>query len=153
MDRLQALAAATNIILDSNSSAAELIDIVSSITRPYRLGKVDPFSAKGPGRQVSGKVGAALGMILHELSTNAVKHGALSIPSGRVLLQWRPAADGKLLIDWEETGGPKPQPSPTQGFGTRLLEALVAVDLGGSLEIHYEPTGLKCHISIPNSHS
>lgn len=147
LSRLKALATATDIILDSGSSAAEVSDIVTGITRPYRLNAVDPFVINGPDVRVPGKAATALGMIFHELCTNAVKYGALSSPSGRVHLNWSRSADNRLTVDWEERGGPPVQASATPGFGARLLRTLVPADLSGSLDLRFGSSGVRCRIT------
>jgi two-component sensor histidine kinase len=112
-------------------------------------------------------------MVLHELATNAVKHGALARPEGRVTLRWglaaaravpgtQPSPDGQgpdgdagqdgvvLWLDWIETGGPPLAGTPgRRGFGSRVIEATVRGQLGGSLAYRWEATGLQLHIAIP----
>ncbi|HKQ95052.1 MAG TPA: HWE histidine kinase domain-containing protein [Aestuariivirgaceae bacterium] len=147
LDRLYALAKATNIILDSATQDAELAELVEAITKPYRLAQRNAFVIAGEPVRVTGKVATALSMVLHELSTNAVKYGALSVSSGHVRLAWRSTPDKRLLLDWEERGGPAVEPVPEKGFGTELLEILVGSDLAGTLEIRFEPEGLVCRIA------
>ena len=147
LDRLFALAKATNIILDSATQDAELAELVAAITKPYRLSEHNAFVIAGEPVRVTGKLATALSMVLHELSTNAVKYGALSTPEGRVDLAWRTTADKRLLLDWEESGGPPVQVNLAKGFGTELLEILVGSDLGGTLELRFEPGGFVCRIA------
>ena len=87
-------------------------------------------------------------MILHELSTNAAKYGALSVETGRVRVSWSIVygESPKLLLDWEEIGGPSVIPPDRKGFGTRLIEGLLTGELGGSVHSDYDPSGLRCHI-------
>jgi two-component sensor histidine kinase len=93
-----------------------------------------------------------LGLILHELATNAVKHGALSVPDGHVRVGWvlEDADDGRRLrLRWEERGGPRVTPPATRGFGTRLIEFAAARDLGGRGELTFAPEGLGGEIVVP----
>ena len=85
-------------------------------------------------------------MALHELATNATKYGALSCPEGRVSVRWI-VQDGTLLLDWEESGGPRVLPPARKGFGSRLLEELIIHDLGGRSNLTYDPTGVRCSIA------
>jgi two-component sensor histidine kinase len=90
-------------------------------------------------------------MAFHELATNAVKHGALSAPAGRVLVEWREDdQDGSatLDMDWREVEGPAVKPPSTAGFGTRLLRQTIQRELAGTLDVQYRPEGLICRMRI-----
>jgi two-component sensor histidine kinase len=93
-------------------------------------------------------------MFLHELATNAAKHGALSVPGGRVTLSWRlDAAEDRLCLDWAEAGGP-PVRAPAaaggrRGLGSRVIEATMRGQLGGTLRLDWHPEGLRCAVSLP----
>ena len=89
----------------------------------------------GTAIDVSPKHALALSLALHELATNATKYGALSCPEGRVNVQWG-VQEGMLHLDWEESGGPPVAPPTKKGFGSRLLEELVARDLGGDTKLN-----------------
>ncbi|MFC7334277.1 PAS domain-containing sensor histidine kinase [Rhodocista pekingensis] len=87
-------------------------------------------------------------MVLHELVTNAAKHGALSVPGGHVSLVWIRRPEGGLWLDWREEGGPPvPGPPSRRGFGSEVLRA-TAAQLGGPVEFHWEPAGLRCRLGI-----
>ena len=93
-------------------------------------------------------------MVLHELATNAAKHGALSAPGGRLEVRWRAGRmagdDGLLRLRWAETGGPPLAGPPTRrGFGTRVIEATVRGQLGGAVERRWEPSGLVVEVAVP----
>jgi two-component sensor histidine kinase len=92
-------------------------------------------------------------MALHELATNAVKHGALSVPGGRVSLRWSAdGAAGLLRLRWEEAGGPPLAAAPTRrGFGSRVLEATLRVQLGGKVARDWGASGLVCEAALPLS--
>ncbi|RYE95058.1 MAG: sensor histidine kinase [Oxalobacteraceae bacterium] len=83
--------------------------------------------------------------MLHELATNAVKYGALSVPDGRVMIDWRRqdcAGAERLVFTWAEQGGP-PVTIPTRkGFGTRLIDS-IGRSFGGRSELHYPPEGVR----------
>jgi two-component sensor histidine kinase len=88
-------------------------------------------------------------MLLHELSTNAVKYGALSAPEGRIAISWEVVDETRQLrIVWRESGGP-PAALPRTSFGTRLMDTLVRRQLGGQMEQDWRPQGLRCTITIP----
>jgi two-component sensor histidine kinase len=96
-------------------------------------------------------------MALQELATNAAKHGALSVPAGRVDVTWLStpgaapdASEG--VLDWRETGGPaavEPGPAGPRGFGLRLLTQGLRGDLGSAAELRFVPAGLRCTIRFP----
>jgi two-component sensor histidine kinase len=87
-------------------------------------------------------------MALHELCTNAVKHGALSARAGNVEITWE-ADDAKVRIVWIEAGGPPVREPAQKGFGVRLLERALAQQLGGSVDLRFALKGLRCEIEIP----
>ncbi len=92
-----------------------------------------------------------VGMVLHELATNAAKYGALSRPEGRVEVSWRlPAGPGGgLLVEWKESGGPAVTAPPARiGFGTRLVSRTVR-QLGGEAALDWAAGGLRCSFTIP----
>jgi two-component sensor histidine kinase len=86
-------------------------------------------------------------MVLHELTTNAVKYGALSVPSGRLLVEWS-RDETQLAIHWSEADGPPVKPPSHQGFGTRVVGRVVH-ELNGKLQFDWNSEGLACEIIIP----
>ena len=91
-------------------------------------------------------------MAIHELATNAVKHGALSNATGQVLIDWRIEPDEKgqrLHFSWQESGGPAVKQPERRGFGSKLIERGLAAELGGAVQMRFEPTGLVCIIDAP----
>jgi two-component sensor histidine kinase len=90
-------------------------------------------------------------MVIHELATNATKHGALSVPDGRVSVSWRlDQAAGLLRLRWAETGGPPVAGEPARhGFGSRVIETTIRGQLGGALSRDWQPTGLVCELAVP----
>jgi two-component sensor histidine kinase len=90
-------------------------------------------------------------MALHELCTNAVKHGALSTEAGRVQLSWKRSDPRIVLLEWRESGGPPPTPPQRTGFGSRLLGRALAAELGRPAELTFAARGLICRIVVPIS--
>src|SRR5205809_782575 len=91
-------------------------------------------------------------MGFHELATNAAKYGALSTPTGRVSVEWAlDPAQGGVVIDWRESGGPPVIRPARVGFGLRLVERALPRELGGQTQIFFRPGGLHCRISLPFS--
>jgi two-component sensor histidine kinase len=93
-----------------------------------------------------------LNMVLHELATNAAKHGALSVPEGCVEVRWRvdgTAGGPRLVLGWTETGGPEVYPPERRGFGCQLIERSVAHELDGMVQLEFLPQGVRCRVEIP----
>ena len=90
----------------------------------------------------------AFAMGLHELCTNAVKHGALSVKDGRIDIAWRIAA-GRLRLAWREHGGPEVLAPARRGFGLRVIEASFRDQLHGGVELSFAPAGFGCEIDLP----
>lgn len=93
----------------------------------------------------------SLGMIFHELATNAAKYGALSHADGRVLVDWNVTnqRDRILHISWREAGGPPVIEPDRRGFGSRLIQRNVRHDLAGEIDLVYAPSGLTAELTVP----
>ena len=150
LGRLEALSRAQDASL-LGGPATDIADLVRTALEPVGLGgaRIGP----SPAVQLAPAQVLPIGLILHELVTNALKHGALSVPGGALHVTWDvPArADGAklLLLDWREEGGPPVTPPAKRGFGTRLIEFSANTDLGGEAELRFEPGGLHARISVP----
>ena len=120
---------------------------------PYLDGASDISVANDPEVALLPGKATALGMILHELATNAMKYGALSVPAGREKVDWELAADedgsSTVHLRWEESNGPETSPPDTTGFGTRLIMFSAERELGGRAELSYRPEGLVATVSFP----
>jgi PAS domain S-box-containing protein len=149
--RLIAMARAHDTLTRENWGAPTLADIVTGALQPFGAGDGAGFAIEGPAVRVTPKVALALAMALHELATNAVKHGALSAEAGRVSVAWSPAADGQVDFSWRESGGPAVSAPARKGFGSRLLTRGVAAEFGRAPGIDYEPTGLVYRAAIPTA--
>ena len=141
--RIYSMAQAHDLLTARAWTGANVADVVLRA-----LDAFPPTQVKMAGNaiDVSPRSALALSMALHELATNATKYGALSQSEGRVSVQWN-VLDGMLQLDWEETGGPPVAPPTQKGFGSRLLEELIARDLGGGTKLNYDVAGLPCSIS------
>jgi PAS domain S-box-containing protein len=107
----------------------------------------------GPDAVLSAEAAQIIAMVLHELVTNAAKYGALSRQSGRVRVWWRWRVNGtkhgRLVIEWQEIGGP-PVPTPKQsGYGTSVIRELLPYELGGKVDLVFATDGVKCRLEIP----
>jgi two-component sensor histidine kinase len=145
-NRLMALAWAHDVLTKERWAGASLTTILTRTLSPHA--EPERVSLEGPDLRVSPKMALALAMGAHELAINAVKHGALSNEAGRVRVRWSVEAD-RLVLDWQERGGPAVTPPTARGFGSRLLERGLAHELGGEVGLAFEPAGLRCRISAP----
>jgi two-component sensor histidine kinase len=110
---------------------------------------------KGPYVLLKAEAGQALSMVLHELVTNAAKHGALSTSLGRVSVQWRlvdiTAEEGHLIIDWREMDGPPVKAPSRSGYGTSVITELIPYELGGKVDFKFTRAGARCRLEIPGT--
>jgi len=149
-DRLMALAWTHDILTREGWAGASLLTVLGRTLAAHAGG--DRVTLIGPDLRVSPKMVLALAMGVHELSTNAVKYGALSNDVGRVAIAWRldeAPAGPRLVLDWREAGGPPVSPPTARGFGSRLLERGLAHELGGVVSLAFEPAGVCCRIEAP----
>ena len=97
----------------------------------------------------------SLALALHELATNAAKYGALANDTGQVRISWEIETAGRdepmLRFNWRETGGPPVVTPQSTGFGSRLINQMLAADLRSAVEIEYHPEGLRCTVAAPLS--
>jgi two-component sensor histidine kinase len=147
--RLMALSATHNLLTATNWVSADLREVAQLEFRPYGP---ERYRLAGPSVALSPAQALALGMLFHELATNAAKHGALAAGEGQVEVAWRVATpDGRaeLEIDWTEHGGPPVMPPTRRGFGSRLIQRSLQGQLGGEAALDYAPDGVRCHIRLP----
>jgi PAS domain S-box-containing protein len=140
--RLAALAAAHDVLTRQSWEAAGIGQIITVATAPHDPGD-GRLSVDGPGLDLEPKTAVALGLAMHELATNAVKHGALSGTQGKVTVRWS-LEGGVLRLTWTESGGPPVTTPARRGFGARMLEQGLAEELRGTVRLEFRPQGLVC---------
>ncbi len=145
--RLKALASAHDLLTRENWESAEVREVVASAIAPIAAGRAGQITMQGDPTLLPPRVALALTMALHELTTNALKYGALSTEEGRVSVAWLTLSDGVLRLEWKETGGPLVKFPERRGFGSNLLTRGVARDLGGTVQVLYEPFGVVCLVT------
>jgi two-component sensor histidine kinase len=107
------------------------------------------LAAEGPALEIGPNAATALTLVLHELATNAVKYGALSVEEGRLVLGWRREID-HIVLSWREEGGPPIEVPPgVEGFGSQLARKSVTGQLGGTVEQAWAREGLSVTITLP----
>ncbi|MBE7201229.1 MAG: PAS domain-containing protein [Parafilimonas terrae] len=150
--RLLSLATAHDVLTRESWDGATLAEIAEGALQPFRQRNGKRFKIGGPHVRLSPRQALAFVMALHELATNAVKYGALSSRAGRIDLSWDVVGDARperLLVRWEELGGPPVALPQRKGFGSRMIERALAAELGGTADIDYRPRGLVCTVEAP----
>ena len=150
--RLRTLAAAHDLLTAENWAGAGLRSVI--VRAVHGAADASRLTIEGADLQLPPQTAVTLALAVHELATNAVKHGALGVPEGRVHVDWaitRPADDGipRLRLHWVESGGPPVVPPARRGFGSRMLEQGLAGEVGGTVRLDFAPDGLRCHIDAP----
>ncbi len=145
--RLAALSRAHDVLTRQSWEAASIHQLIEVTVAPY-AGQPSRFEIEGPDLLLAAETAVTLALALHELATNAAKHGALSAPEGHVDVRWT-AEDGSLKFVWAESGGPEVTPPKRRGFGSRMIERALAAELDGTASLHFRREGLVCAVDAP----
>jgi PAS domain S-box-containing protein len=148
--RLVALANAHNLLTNSSWSSALLSEIAADALQAKAMNRLR-VTLDGPQILLKPKEALSLAMALHELSTNALKYGALSNDMGRVTVTWETTSGSpsRLRIKWQEQDGPAVRPPKSRGFGSNLIEMTIVQDLDGTVELDFQREGLICTVEVP----
>jgi len=146
--RVDALARAHQLLASARWRGADLRRLIEEELLPYTLGEAARARLDGPDIALSASEAQALAMGIHELATNAAKHGALSAPAGRVMVAWERDGGGARRVRWQEDGGPEVTPPARKSFGTSLLE-LTLRGVGGRTQLTWRPEGVICEFELP----
>jgi len=154
--RLRALSYAhdQSLIPGSHGELSALLDAEASPLRygPLQYGTHDRVKLSGPRIGFADNAFSSFALVIHEMMTNAAKYGALSVPQGRLSIEWMLDADGACIVDWSENDGPEVFAPSRKGFGSTLVASSMTYDLGGSVSIDYAVQGLQARFSIPARH-
>ncbi len=150
--RLQALSGTHNLLAQEAWNGVELRSLVLAELAPYRHDNDTRVELECDALQLKPKAALALSMTLHELTTNAAKYGALSVPEGRVTVRCETHAregDDWLHLEWRERGGPMVREPSRRGFGSTLIAHGLAYELDGAVSLVFDPAGVVCRIEFP----
>jgi two-component sensor histidine kinase len=151
--RLQGLAASHDVLVSKNWHGAPLADLVRQQLVPFAEIQGSRIELAGPDVVVTAEAAQALGLAIHELATNAIKYGALSMPAGKVSVSWAlqddAGAASALLLNWAEQGGPQVTRPERKGFGHVVIGEMVERSLGARVAMEFAPQGLNWSVSIP----
>jgi PAS domain S-box-containing protein len=150
--RIQSMANAHALLSRSHWKGVRLADLVHSELEPcVRTGGA---SIEGPNILLLAEATQPIAIALHELVTNALKYGALSSPRGQITVRWQcqnsGQADESLLIEWIEHGGPAVVAPKQAGYGIRAIRSLIPYELCGSVELVFDPGGVRCRLEVPS---
>lgn len=145
--RLRAIAEAQSTLKDDGEKHSDLKMLIEN-TMAVAMETYSNITIKGPKVSIPEKAGLALALTLHELMTNAIKYGALSVASGKVSVTWTFDHTGTIHLKWMESDGPKIEGHHKKGFGTTLIERSLSYNPRNEVKIDYAPTGLVCFIRL-----
>jgi PAS domain S-box-containing protein len=149
--RIHSMASTHELLSSSRWEGVALQDLVRRELAPYA--SKNNMCIRGPEAILRAEAVQTVASVLHELTTNAAKYGALSAREGRVLVRWRRApngqAPGPLVIEWLEIGGPPVEVPSSSGFGRSVIIELVPYELGGEARLAFSPEGVACRLDIP----
>jgi PAS domain S-box-containing protein len=149
--RIGALAK-THLLLSEEGETVAFADILRSELDPFDDGSKKRIRLAGPRVEVASRLAVALGMAVHELTTNAARYGALSVYGGKVKVTWTVTVEDsrrRLEFHWLESGGPEVKPPARQGFGSRLLDFVLPGQIQAVSRIDYRPKGVRVHCVLP----
>jgi PAS domain S-box-containing protein len=150
--RISSMAKTHELLSSDRWMGVSLTKLVDCELAAYAAG--NNTRVNGPKVTLLPEVGQAMAIVLHELVTNAAKHGALSTRNGRVSIQWDRRHDGKsgaqpLVFEWQEIGGPPVAPSGKRGYGTTTIRDLIPYEFGGTVDLVFAPDGVRCRLELP----
>jgi len=151
-DRVHALARAHDQITAKNWGPGSLAALIGTEAGAFLGEGAARIHASGPSISLLPQAFSTMALVIHELMTNAVKHGALVDASGEVTIAWRHDAEGHVNLDWIESGGPRVVEPTRQGFGSTIIKRSIPHELGGRVMLDYAGSGLHAQFVLPSHH-
>lgn len=152
-DRIHALARAHDQITAKNWAPGPLESLIATEAAAFLVDVADRISFSGPATLLQPQAFSTVALVIHELMTNAAKHGALANRAGRVVIAWDLDAEGNLGLTWNEVGGAEVAPPTRRGFGSTIIHRAIPHELGGEATIDYAPDGLRARFVVPARHA
>lgn len=150
--RFAALGVSHDLLIRESWTGAGCRTLIENAILAFQTEGLKQFTISGDNIAISSGPAVALSMVVHELSTNALKYGALSVPEGRISIVW--AVDIKterFKLEWRESNGPPVIEPKKKSFGSRFIEQALPGQLQGEARLIFEPSGLVCDVNIPIS--
>jgi len=144
--RILALSRAHGLLAASRWNAVALRSLVQEELEPYAM-EGCRVTCSGPELNLKPAAAQSLGLVIHELATNAAKYGALSVRQGRIAVNWR-LDDQQMYVDWRESDGPSVVPPSSSGFGSALIRITIERQLKGQIKFSWAPEGLQCEFAV-----
>jgi len=138
---------AHELLQRSNWSGVRIKDLVADQLKPYATNH--NIRIDGPEILLNPDATQAMSMVIHELTTNAAKYGALSVPEGHITVSWKREPERGLVLHWIERDGPLVKAPQREGYGTSLIRDLLSFEFGGTVDHHFLPEGVTCEIALP----
>ena len=148
-NRIRALSATHDLLTNSEWGTTPIASVIQVELAPYTNDDDHTVLTSGPDVELAPNDALSLGLAVHELATNAAKYGSLSRAGGKVEVEWSLVNDKLARIRWTESNGPKVAPPQRRGFGTDLIEKIVAHELRHPVELDFDPEGVRCTLLVP----
>lgn len=147
--RIRALSATHDLLTQSEWGATPMRAVLEAELKPYVSQSDAALEIKGPVVELAPNDALTMGLAIHELATNAAKYGAFSTPNGRVSISWKLVEANLAMLEWKELGGPPVKAPEGRGFGTELIERVVAHELKHPVKLEFPADGVRCTLSVP----
>jgi len=148
--RLAALGVSHDLLIRESWTGAGCRSLIENAILAFQTEGLKQFSITGENIAISSGPAVSLSMVIHELCTNALKYGALSVAEGRVSIVWAVDAEaGRFKLEWRESNGPTVIEPKEKSFGSRFIEQALPGQLQGEARLIFEPSGLVCDVNIP----
>ena len=147
--RIRALSATHDLLTQSDWGTTPIRAVIEAELLPYVQDSDHQIDLQGPLIELAPNDALSLGLATHELATNAAKYGALSQPGGQVAVHWKLISEALVRLEWQERGGPPVARQRGRGFGTDLIERIVAHELKHEVLLEFRPEGVRCVLTIP----
>jgi PAS domain S-box-containing protein len=151
MARLQALQSAGDLVMAANWRDVDIRDIVANVLEPFMDAQKARFAIDGPSLLLHEQTAGGIALASHELATNALKYGALSVPEGKITVRWWVEAAGedeRVVWEWTERNGPKVAMPDREGFGVRVIRSAIVRERENVVELKFETDGVQCRMEF-----
>ncbi|GGD93448.1 signal transduction histidine kinase [Aureimonas endophytica] len=146
--RLQALSRSHDVLTVEAWASADLMDVIKGALEPLHARVGDRIGVEGPPLRIKPRIATMLSLAMHEMGDNAARYGSLSVPGGTVDIKWA-ITDGEIRLNWTENDGPPVSPPSRQGYGTRIIERVVAAEFEATVSLHFPPEGVRLTVVAP----
>lgn len=147
--RIRALSATHDLLTHSDWGTIPISAVIEAELQHFRAGKEHPIALDGPDVELAPNDALSFGLAMHELATNAAKFGSLSVADGGVAVKWTLVEPNLAEVEWSEHGGPPVADLRARGFGTELIEKIVAHELRNPVQLQFEREGVRCVMRVP----